>query len=142
MQNRMTGNEYRTTLLCVDSFEERQLRWRLYNPLLCGGQRFDSLMQMLLQMEQLLDDMKFPQPFEAKKEFAPVARISAAPREEGELRGERATISLRILFRQNASWQGSVTWLETGQEESFRSVLELLFLMNSALGTAEAQSTA
>ena len=142
MQDRMTGNEYRTTVLCVDSFSEQVPRGRLYNPFLRGGQRFDSLMQMLLQVEQLLDDMKFPQPFEAKKEFAPSMRPPAAPWKEGELRGELATFSLRILFRQNASWQGSVTWLETGQEESFRSVLELLFLMNSALGTAEAQSTA
>jgi hypothetical protein len=40
---------------------------------------------------------------------------------------------VRVLFRQNASWQGSLTWLEEGKEESFRSVLELLLLMHSAL---------
>lgn len=51
--------------------------------------------------------------------------------------GKRATFALRVLFRQNASWQGSVTWLEGGQEESFRSVLELLMLMNSALTEEE-----
>ena len=43
------------------------------------------------------------------------------------------TFAVRILFRQNASWQGSVTWLEGNREESFRSVLELIFLMDSAL---------
>jgi hypothetical protein len=47
--------------------------------------------------------------------------------------GKLATFSLRILFRQNASWQGSITWCEGRSEESFRSVLELLMLMNSAL---------
>jgi hypothetical protein len=40
---------------------------------------------------------------------------------------------VRVLFRQNASWQGSVTWMEGRQEESFRSALELLLLMKSAL---------
>ena len=44
---------------------------------------------------------------------------------------------MRILFRQNASWQGSVTWLEGGRDESFRSVLELLLLMHSALETEQ-----
>jgi hypothetical protein len=38
-----------------------------------------------------------------------------------------------VLFRQNASWQGSITWMEGKQEQSFRSALELIFLMNSAL---------
>lgn len=40
-------------------------------------------------------------------------------------------------FGKMPSWQGSVTWLEGGQEESFRSVLELLMLMNSALSEEE-----
>ena len=48
-------------------------------------------------------------------------------------RGEAATFALRILFRQNASWQGSITWLEGEAEQSFRSVLELILLMDSAL---------
>lgn len=42
---------------------------------------------------------------------------------------------MRILFRQNASWQGSVLWREGGQEERFRSALELVLLMDSALRT-------
>ena len=45
-----------------------------------------------------------------------------------------------MIFRQNASWQGSVTWLDKGREESFRSVLELLLLMDSAIGPSEKQA--
>ena len=48
-------------------------------------------------------------------------------------RGELATFAVRIIFRQNASWQGSVVWLEGEREESFRSALELVLLMDSAL---------
>ncbi len=51
--------------------------------------------------------------------------------------GDVATFQLRILFRQNASWQGSVAWTEGRREESFRSVLELLLLMNSAMECGE-----
>ena len=36
------------------------------------------------------------------------------------------------MFRQNASWQGNVTWVEKGIEESFRSALELIMLMDSS----------
>ena len=48
-------------------------------------------------------------------------------------RGALATFRLRVLFRQNTSWQGLLTWVETKEEESFRSVLELVNLFDSAL---------
>ena len=47
--------------------------------------------------------------------------------------GDVATFAVRVLFRQNASWQGSVVWLEGKKEEKFRSALELFNLMGSAL---------
>ena len=47
--------------------------------------------------------------------------------------GRLAPFIVRILFRQNASWQGSVVWVEGRQEERFRSALELVLLMDSAL---------
>ena len=37
---------------------------------------------------------------------------------------------MRIMFRQNSSWQGTVTWVDGKMEESFRSVLELIILMD------------
>ena len=40
---------------------------------------------------------------------------------------------MKVIFRQNASWQGTVLWLEANREESFRSVLEFALLLNSAL---------
>ena len=45
--------------------------------------------------------------------------------------GAVETFSLRILFRRNASWQGSLAW--DSREEQFRSILELLLLMDRAL---------
>ncbi|MBP3332948.1 MAG: hypothetical protein J6M35_02775 [Clostridia bacterium] len=54
------------------------------------------------------------------------------PREEFK-EGALATFSLKILFRQNASWQGSIYWHDGRQEERFRSVLDLLLLIDSAL---------
>ncbi|MBQ6876068.1 MAG: hypothetical protein IJN46_07520 [Lachnospiraceae bacterium] len=50
-------------------------------------------------------------------------------------KGIKATFSVQILFRQNASWQGSVLWVERKIEESFRSVLELLLLIDNALSS-------
>ncbi|MBQ7103601.1 MAG: hypothetical protein IJN89_06040, partial [Anaerotignum sp.] len=44
-----------------------------------------------------------------------------------------ATFELEIIFRQNASWQGNIVYAEKGLSSSFRSVLELLSLMDSVL---------
>lgn len=60
--------------------------------------------------------------------------LPPAPCAAGELtRGNLATFEMRILFRQNASWQGELLWMEKNARQSFRSVLELITLMDSAL---------
>ena len=136
MQDKRWANEYRTTVICVDGCENGVLTGRLYNPFLPRGERFRSLMDLLLRMEQLLDLMLFPQPYTARRSFGrPPPLPNGAPPGGEEHRGACATFGVRVLFRQNASWQGSVRWLEGDREESFRSVLELLQLMNSALPT-------
>lgn len=38
---------------------------------------------------------------------------------------------IQILECQNATWQGTILWTETGRKESFRSALELLQLIDS-----------
>ena len=40
---------------------------------------------------------------------------------------------INTIFRQHASWQGEVLWEKTGQKVCFRSALELLHLIQSAL---------
>lgn len=48
-------------------------------------------------------------------------------------RGKKATFVIRLLFRENATWQGRICWKETSQTMNFRSFLELLHLMDAAL---------
>lgn len=131
-------NAYRSTMICVDSYENSEMKGSLYNPALEGGIRFESVMQFLLALEDLLDDMNFPQNFNAKRCFRPIGHELDIGNETTESRGEKASFVVRVLFRQNASWQGTVTWLDEKREESFRSVLELLLLMNSVLDKQKA----
>ena len=138
MQSRLCGNEYRTTIVCVDSYENGELRGRYYNPYLPRGKRFSSLVEFLRSMEDTLDAMHLPQSFTAVRFFAQPPEQQFGDPPTSEVReGKEATFALRILFRQNASWQGSVTWLEGGLEQSFRSALELILLMDSAMTGAQ-----
>lgn len=135
VQARPRGNEYRTTWVCVDSYDDGVLVGRFYNPNYEEGVSFRSLSQFLVKMEDMLNDMNFPQSFTVARSFStPVPELSDDSNLEVRSHvGELATFVVRILFRQNASWQGSVTWLEKNKEESFRSVLEMILLMNSAM---------
>ncbi len=42
-----------------------------------------------------------------------------------------------VRSRENATWQGTVKWIESGKQENFRSALELLKLMDSVLEESE-----
>ena len=43
------------------------------------------------------------------------------------------TFLVKIENCQNASWQGSITWVNGRQEQCFRSALELIKLIDGAL---------
>ena len=71
MQTRIRGNEYRTTIVCVDSYHNGILQGRFYNPYLKSGEGFQSLSQFLIKMEQTLDTMNLPQSFTAIRSLKP-----------------------------------------------------------------------
>ena len=133
MTARAWGAGYRETTVCIDSYENGIFAGRFYNPYLSEGKRFQSITQFLLEMEQVLDAMDFPKAFAVTRTFMQAPAHKSNSSEVVNRTGKAATFSVRVLFRQNASWQGSVIWLEGGLEQSFRSVLELILLMDNAL---------
>lgn len=134
MNHKVRGYEYRSTIVCIDDYDEHILCGRFYNAFQKEGEYFGSLMEFLLKMEQMLDTMCFPQSFSTPRTFRqPTEHTQVRPPGGGHRCGKLATFEVRVLFRQNASWQGCITWLEEGMEENFRSVLELAILMDSAL---------
>lgn len=125
------------TLVCIDAYNDGVLTGRIYNSRFGEAESFRSTVGFLTRMEQLLAIEDSPQSFNAVRTFAPVISLLPDPPALAYPRvGQLATMELHILFRQNASWQGSIRWLEEKQEQHFRSVLELIFLIDSALGGA------
>ena len=133
MQAKKWANEYRTTIVCIDRYDRRVPEGRFYNPHYPDGVRFYGVMDLLVKFEQMLEEMKFPAPYTMVRSFAdvPAPDPEMFYGTEAQL-GEIATLAVQVMFRQNTSWQGSVTWIEGEREESFRSVLEFLFLLDSA----------
>jgi hypothetical protein len=143
MSERIHGDKYRTTILCVDHYDGEVLTGRLCNPYLSQAEPFHGVMSLLTKMEDLLDQMRLPQAFVAGRSFDRRRPEEWEPEVQGETpvsrQGRQGTFAVHILFRRNASWQGRVTWLEQNRVEHFRSALELLMLIRSALNGEEPQ---
>lgn len=47
-----------------------------------------------------------------------------------------STFLIRVQYRQNASWQGTIQWLDQKRTVPFRSMLEMMMLIQDALDQA------
>lgn len=47
---------------------------------------------------------------------------------------DKASFVIQVKCLQNATWQGTIQWLEGKKTQNFRSALELIRLMDNALG--------
>jgi len=136
----------KTVLVCVDSYEDTCMTGMLYHSSLDEGKSFGDLMQMILMIEKIIEDTGFPKPTTEKRSFVVQDVSGKAPNIASEekqaieaehdfesIKGEVGTFKIKVMFRQHASWQGSVSWLEGDKTETFRSALELILLIDSAI---------
>ena len=57
--------------------------------------------------------------------------------EEKEVKNSENSFLVKIRYRQNSSWQGTVQWIETGKTQNFKSCLELIRLMDMAVNSGD-----
>lgn len=133
MIERVWRSENQRILVCIDSYENGNPQGRLYNSL-TDDESFSSLSQLLIKAEQILDDLQSPQSYTTHRTFSHILQPMENSCSGSRVRkGSEATFELRVIFRQHTSWQGVIAWLEEKREQSFRSVLEMILLMDSAL---------
>ena len=129
-----------TFILTVTGYQDKHISGILNAPLAKKSYTFQNLVQLLLLMDTLMDTANFPQQGVAPRAFQ-AAQGTFIPQETTQKPASHlAVFEINVMFRQNASWQGSLLWQEGGQEVCFRSVLELILLMDNALsynGTTE-----
>ena len=134
MTTRALRDEYHTTLVCVDACQSGVLSGRFYNRFLSEGKSFRCLTEFLQAMEHMLNTLDFPRVYTQCRSFISAASpVSDRGAEENRIGGMEATFAVRIRYRQNSSWQGTVKWLEGEQELQFRSALELICMISNVL---------
>ena len=106
---------------------------------------FRSELEMLLQMEKLYDDLNFPFPGNNERHFIKKGTVPMKENLEKvindeemlKMHGDLGTFIVRVQHRQNSSWQGRITWVEEDKTVYFRSVWEMMKLIEEALGETE-----
>lgn len=153
--NRRLLNEFGSIRICVDTYTDGEMCGRVYASYDAEAVEFSNAVMLLKQLQRIYDENSFPQAtmkqrsFTQQKESGNSGQCSTKQDVKQKpsaiwtaVRGKKATFRIRVLFRQNASWQGNITWLEKGMEENFRSALEMLMLMDSAFVDPECLTTA
>lgn len=129
-------NNLRLAIVKVISYEDKNFVGYLENPFIGDIVKFSNLTQLLLGLDELADELNCPKrTYESRRLFRADASTSLLSRLPSADSMEKAiaTFKICIIFRQNASWQGSCEWIEEKKGANFRSALELVQLMDSVL---------
>lgn len=129
-------------VFCVDQHTADQITGRIYHAYSRQGVPVASLDELLFSMECFFDRLGFPFPGTNQRMFRkrseePIKkeRMIRVMKEEELLsrHGDIGTFIIRVQHRQNSSWQGLVTWTEGEETVPFRSVLELIKMIDGAV---------
>ena len=134
MQHKYQRYDAGSFVVNIDSYHDGIMAGQLFYPHHNEAGQFRSFVQMVLKMEQKLEEPDAPQAYNVIRTFFPPYLLNK-DEEDGYFprAGKLATFSLHIMYCQNTSWQGTIHWLEKNQFQKFRSVLELMLLIDSAI---------
>lgn len=113
----------REAIVTVFSYKSGIMDGYLQHPGLEEKKEFRSLSQLMLELNQLLDTQKPPNSLQL-----PLVYL------EKEEKRHRKRFRIDVLFREHHTWQGKLILEDEKQEAVFRSVMELMELIDEILG--------
>ena len=134
--------------LCIEDYENGDLNGTIWTPYEEEAISFKGFFEMVLIMDKLYDNWDFPQRTTSYRTFGkknkmddyhnPNSIRKRDPiRDVKVFRGKMATFLVQVRYRQYSSWQGQVLWAEGKKKIHFRSVLELMKLIDSVVTSDE-----
>lgn len=128
----------------VDSSEHCEIAGYLYSPFYERYSKFSNALELLVQMSEMFDDLKFPQSsveyrsfYNKRSQIDSGEGVESFMSEAIQKENVQAKFVIHVQFRQNATWQGTIEWLEENKTQRFRSTLEMLKLMEEALSNGK-----
>lgn len=102
--------------------------------------KFFDISEMIYLCEQAFEQNHRPAPAEQVRSWRqhtqqeevpmPIETVSAAGTAKSQV---RPTFVVSVQYRRNATWQGTVRWVEREETRAFHSMLELMRLMDEAI---------
>ena len=151
-------------VVCVDSVSDFCFQGLVYHGYRKSGKQFGSADELVFYMQDLFDRINFPYPGNtirsfvagngkknvSQKENREAVRSNRMIKKGGPERimtdkellskhGDIGTFIVRVQQRQNSTWQGRITWTEENQTLCFRSIWEMIHLIESAITSDEAK---
>ncbi|MBE6113352.1 MAG: hypothetical protein E7195_10150 [Peptococcaceae bacterium] len=124
----------RRMTIYVQNYKDRNIEGVLYAPE-CGiVEEFCNLTQLLFQMDDLLYTSVRRGTAQSCRRQLKRRILSPWPGRTGNS-SLMATFEVREFCRKGYSWQGRIRWVNQDEEYSFRSTLEFVKLLDSALGS-------
>ena len=133
--------EMKTTFIKVYSYHNKNIQGVISNPFYDKEIVFENMMQLIILLERISDSLFYPQKTMELRQFSDTSAITDPMDFPFETTTDfsnqkvLATFELEVIFRQNASWQGNLVYVDQNLSSSFRSVLELFTLIDSVLDT-------
>ena len=135
-------------VLCVDRVSGDMIEGCFYHSYSTEPVPFTGTRELTLRMEKLYDYLHFPFPGTNQRSFFTSEAPSRLTKErikvmtDDELltkHGDIGTFIVRVQHRQNSTWQGRITWMEENKTVQFRSVWEMIKLIEGAVDHVSSQ---
>lgn len=143
----MTKEMYFTIALL--SYENGVIYGDLHSPVLKKSIQFQNLTELILMMDQIMQDFNIPPEDGKHRSFTSPNKSIHIRLDYQELKQDnfekylnrslmypkksKDIFMVKVMYRQNNTWQGKITWLRTNRVRFFRSELELANLIYSVI---------
>jgi hypothetical protein len=137
-------------VLCIDAAEGNTITGRYYHGYSRQPVEIRWISELVFGLESFYNAINVPRAATNERLFhesrhAPPSDVSAerqlSDQELLERFGRLATFIIRVQQRQNSTWQGRLTWVEENRTQNFRSVVEMVHLLEDALQREDATET-
>ncbi len=121
LRERMFPCQSREAVVTVQTYHNGIMDGYLQHPRLAGREKIQSLSQMILLLNSLIDLEDCP------GSLLPLVPVDCSVKEASVFR-------IQILFREHYTWQGRLIWSAENLEVIFHSAIELIQLFDEMLG--------
>jgi hypothetical protein len=144
--------------ICIDEKKNEDYCGRIFHQYADDPIEFEGVADLMLRVEDLFDEWDFPQRGLAERVFTKEAKEAIKEREKRHhmsdsdmlpieiiqekygvrniqnKKGSLGTFVVQVVYRQDATWQGHVIIKESNEKKDFISALELIKIMDQAIG--------